>query len=123
METKKPLWTLTDHCCMTCGGRILKLDRVEDENGEQVSVFTGGGNPMYRCADCGRQRSDIRPGGGICWCAFKFRGQTDTGYRCVNIKQAVEQGLSNALRACGINPDTDRIEVGIVSERARPEKA
>ena len=37
-------WTLTDHLCRHCGGRIL-------QSASGVGP-TAGGNPLYRCADC-----------------------------------------------------------------------
>ena len=45
MSEPKQTWAIEDHLCRSCGGRIL---RCVKGNG-----MTPGGNPLYKCADCG----------------------------------------------------------------------
>lgn len=100
---------LEDHLCRGCGGRVLRqLDHGP----------TPGGNPVYRCADCGTSTSSMGPD-ALCWCGFNHRGQHITAYRCVPftaLKTDPERAakLLRAFRACGCEPG--RAEVGIMLE-------
>lgn len=77
--------------------------------------MTPGGNPVFRCADCGRSGADMGPE-ALCWCGFAHRGQNLTVYRCVPFSILQERPeLDAAFRACGCDPE--RGEVGIVLER------
>jgi len=67
-------WRLTDHLCKACGGRILQC--------ATNCGITGGGNPVFRCADCGASASGMGPD-VLCWCGFSHRGQHHmTAYLC-----------------------------------------
>lgn len=104
---KKPTYELTDHVCRGCGGRVLKC--------VSGGGPTGGGNPIYRCADCGKAAAAMGPD-AICWCGMQFRGQHATAYRCVAHAAAKDNPkLEAALRACGC--ESGRGEVGIALER------
>lgn len=101
-------WTLTDHLCRHCGGRIL-------QSASGVGP-TAGGNPLYRCADCGEGCVDIGPE-VVCWCGMKHRNQIEEpAYRCLPFSILTEKPwLREAFMACGCDPD--RGEVGIVMKR------
>lgn len=104
---KEQTWRLTDHVCMGCGGRVLKC-----ATGGGMSP---GGNPLWRCADCGKSGSDMSAA-CVCWCGFAHRGQHDTAYRCLAFREAEgKPALLEALAACGCQPG--RGEVGIVLEK------
>lgn len=102
---RRQTWALTDHLCMACGGRILQC---VTGNG-----ITGGGNPIWRCADCGKACADIGPQ-CLCWCGFSHRGQHHlTAYLCMPFSILEERPeLLNAFLACGCDPK--RGEVGII---------
>ena len=104
-------WVLEDHLCRICGGRILRCVRG---NG-----ITGGGNPIFRCADCGASGAAMGPQ-GLCWCGFSHRQQSANSYQCVPYsilrdRPTVSAALTNAFRACGCEPG--RGDVGIMLER------
>lgn len=105
-------WAIEDHLCKGCGGRIL---RCVAGNG-----VTGGGNPVYKCADCGNAQSAMGPD-ALCWCGFHHRmNHNATAYVCVPFsalkdRPAAAQALTNAFRSCGCDPG--RGEVGIMLER------
>lgn len=77
---------------------------------------TAGGNPLYRCADCGKgsasPSSDV-----VCWCGMRHRNQTEPpAYRCLPFSILSEKPwLRGAFLACGCDPDNG--EVGIVMIR------
>jgi len=98
-------WALEPHLCRACGGRILR--RVGGP-----SVMTPGGNPIFKCANCGTQKASMGPG-DLCWCGFAHRLNNTHPYRCLPfsvLNDAPE--LEHAFRACGCDPQ--RGEVGIV---------
>lgn len=105
-------WAIEDHLCKGCGGRIL---RCVKGNG-----ITGGGNPIFKCADCGTSTSAMGPE-ALCWCGFHHRlNHNATAYACVPFsilidKPGAAQKLTNAFRSCGCEPG--RGEVGIMLER------
>ena len=100
-------WTLEDHLCKGCGGRILRCVTGAGP--------TGGGNPIFRCADCGVSTSATGPR-ALCWCGFYHRSQTYTAYICVPFSALEDRpDLLDAFRACGCEPG--RGEVGIMLER------
>lgn len=104
-------WWLENHLCRNCGGRIL---RCVSGNG-----VTPGGNPVYKCADCGAEGAQMSPR-GLCWCGFEHKGQKMRPYLCVPFsiltsgKYTTEttKKLLSAFRACGCEPG--RTEVGIM---------
>ena len=107
METEAT-FTLEPHICMRCGGRILRFARPG---------MTPGGNPLFRCADCGAQKSGFGPN-VLCWCGYAHRGQHLHGYVCVPFSAVTEHPqLRAALLACGCDPDNKRSEIGIVRMR------
>lgn len=104
----KMTWAIEDHLCRHCGGRVL---RCVTGGGP-----TGGGNPIFRCADCGRGASSIGPD-VICWCGFAHRNNHDGAYQCLPFSAIKDRPeLANAFRACGCEPH-DRDGVGIVLSR------
>lgn len=100
-------WVLEDHLCKKCGGRIL---RCISGGGP-----TGGGNPIFKCADCGIEMSDMGPG-CLCWCGFSHRGQRELNpYLCQPFYILdTKPELKTAFLNCGCDPDKG--EVGILLE-------
>lgn len=107
-----PRFTLTDHICKKCSGRILQ----QTNHGP-----TGGGNPIFRCADCGISECNIAPS-EICWCSFMVSKTRDRNsqqaFMCMPIR-AIERNpnLEKCFRECGIDPDPKKEgdRVGIVT--------
>ncbi len=60
MSNNNEAWAIEDHICRKCGGRILR--RVTGGGA------TPGGNPVFRCASCGTQKSGMGPGVLCCCC-------------------------------------------------------
>lgn len=101
-------WALEDHLCKKCGGRILRC-----VSGGGV---TGGGNPIFRCADCDAGMSAMGPE-ALCWCGFTHRRQEENPYRCVPYSILKEYPkLIRAFRACGCDPERGG-DVGIMLTR------
>ncbi|MBK7491140.1 MAG: hypothetical protein IPI17_03335 [Nitrosomonas sp.] len=93
-------WSLTDHICSNCFGRILERQKGGkfakcSENTAQLELFSESADPgamakhripeivkVFRCADCGRRAvsNDHRD---ICCCGMKLKDGTDLGVRCV----------------------------------------
>lgn len=98
-------WAIEDHLCKDCGGRIL---RCVSGGGP-----TGGGNPIFKCADCGKSTSGMMPD-VLCWCGFHHRGNHHlSGYHCLPFSiLETRPELRNDFLACGCDPK--RGEVGIV---------
>ena len=65
-------WVIEDHICKNCGGRILRS--------VTGAGMTPGGNPLYRCADCGANGYALDE---ICWCGLHHRNQTMEPYQCL----------------------------------------
>lgn len=72
------LWTLTDHACSACFGRILRSAR---------------GPVVYRCANCGAQAAGVKglENPPICACEVKFgkKGTKSPGasrFRCERVE-------------------------------------
>lgn len=73
--SQKKTWYLEDHLCKACGGRILRS--------ATGGGITPGGNPVFKCADCGVATSAIGPE-VLCWCGFYHRNQhPERAYVCV----------------------------------------
>lgn len=90
-------WALDDHMCRDCQGRVLQS--------VAGAGMTGGGNPIYSCATCGRGGASMGP--TQCWCAHEWRTHPGGGhFVCVPL-HAVEQHpeLEAALRMNGIAID------------------
>lgn len=103
----KRTWAIGNHLCRDCGGRVL---RCVTGNG-----MTPGGNPVFKCADCGKATAATGPD-ALCWCGMKHRGQHMAAYVCQPFS-ILEQhpALLDAFLACGCDPK--RGEVGIMLER------
>lgn len=101
---KQPTWYLTDHLCKYCGGRVLQ--------GASSFGPTGGGNPVFRCADCGKGGAHSGPE-IICWCGLKHRLQQESAYMCLPFSITEKHpNLKIAFAHCGF--DTEEGEVGVV---------
>lgn len=99
-------WALADHLCRSCGGRIL----VSVKN----AGMTPGGNPIWKCADCGKAGADMSPE-GLCWCGLEMKGNRTTAYICLPFSILDERPwLKQGFAACGCDPE--RGEVGIMLE-------
>ena len=96
----KVKYTLEDHICRKCGGRVLK----------QVSGGgpTPGGNPIFKCADCGVTSSGL-DASVICWCGFTHRNNIDNPFMCLPFS---EPNVEDLFKSCGY--DLPKGEVGIV---------
>jgi len=104
---RRQAWVLEDHLCRACGGRILRC--------VSGGGMTGGGNPIYLCADCGASRAQMGPD-ELCWCGFSHRRQSIQAYKCVPYSILLERPeLLKAFRACGCDPERGG-EVGIMLE-------
>ncbi len=103
MSKKEIHWVLESHLCRACGGRVL---RAVANVGP-----TGGGNPLFRCADCGRGGAAMGAD-ALCWCGFHFKGSAETPYRCALKSEHPE--WESEFRASGTWDAHG--EVGMVSE-------
>jgi len=101
---KQRKWVLEDHLCRKCGGRIL---RCVEGNG-----MTPGGNPVYKCADCGAAKASMTPD-DLCWCGLIHKNQHYPAYMCLPFSKIKEfPKLEHQFFKCGCDPN--RGEVGIV---------
>lgn len=106
--SKVMLWALADHLCKGCGGRIL---RCVSGGGP-----TGGGNPIWKCADCGASVSGMGPE-VLCWCGYSHKHNHSTAYICQPFSVLeTKPKLLKAFQACGCDPKRGG-EVGIMLER------
>lgn len=77
--------------------------------------MTPGGNPVFKCADCGKANASMGPE-TLCWCGYSHRGQNATAYICQPFTVLKERPqMLEAFRSCGCEPG--RTEVGIMLER------
>jgi len=105
-KTNSFSWTLEDHLCRFCGGRILKK--------ASSSGMTPGGNPIFICADCERLTCGITCE-ELCWCGFKQKSQSLTPYLCLSFRVLKKiPKLLSAFRNCGYDPERGLSKVGIV---------
>lgn len=103
--SRERTWYLIDHLCRACGGRILQCATGQGP--------TGGGNPIYKCADCGVSTSARGPS-ALCWCGMQFRNNHLNPYVCLPFSILKEKPeLREAFLAFGCDPD--RGEVGILN--------
>lgn len=111
MAPVEKTWVLEPHLCSDCGSRILKC---VTGNG-----MTPGGNPVRRCADCGRTSADTGPH-GLCWCGVTHKSNNEKAYRCLSFSiLESEPWLEEAFRACGTDPKRGDIGVVLISDLAR----
>lgn len=105
----KQIWTIEDHICRFCnGGRILKC--------EDGTCISPGGNPLWRCADCGKSCYSLIPD-PICWCGFKFKNENHCAYICVPFSiLEYKPELEEKFYSCGCDPKGPS-EVGILLRR------
>lgn len=107
--SKEMTWALTDHLCKSCGGRVLRC--------VGGSGPTPGGNPLYKCADCGKSVAAMGSD-ALCWCGYSHKhNHNATAYVCkpFAILQDHPEFL-RAFQACGCDPKRGG-EVGIMLER------
>ncbi len=104
---KQPTYSLTDHACRICSGRILMQ--------ETLTGVTPGGNPVFRCADCGKESCGMTPE-GICWCGFTQRRQAQSGdWLCMRTDKAVDQPwVRDAFAHCGVDVNSD-VEIAVIN--------
>lgn len=102
-------WALTDHLCKGCGGRVL---RCVSGGGP-----TSGGNPIWKCADCGKAAAAMGPE-VLCWCGFTHKhNHNATAYVCQPFTVLeTKPELLSAFQACGCDPKRGG-EVGIMLQR------
>lgn len=106
MTKKVPQFQLTDHLCRFCGGRILE---------EMNHGPTGGGKPVWRCADCGARNSALTPA-ILCWCGAEWRNGDSMNMQCVAIADAHDDPLLvEALAQCGCGSAGYKYEVGVIN--------
>ena len=99
---------LIDHLCRNCGGRMLTMTSGGGP--------TGGGNPIFICADCEQGSAAMGPE-VQCWCGFHFKGQDHMQgqYQCVPFSILKEYPqLREAFMSCGTDPDSKRARIGVV---------
>lgn len=101
--SRRATFTIEDHLCRICNGRIL----CQAAGGRP----SGGGNPLYRCADCGASTCSTGPM-ALCWCGYTNKGQSGNPFRCKPFSG--NEHLRNAFFLCGHNPDGNA-EVGFVT--------
>lgn len=96
-------WIIVDHICRQCSGRILQ---------SVANVgSTGGGNPLFRCANCGASSASLGPE-SVCWCGMTHRGSSERPYLCAS--KAAHPEWQSEFEASGCWES--REEIGIVSE-------
>lgn len=79
--------------------------------------MTPGGNPVYKCADCGIFTSSLGPD-SLCWCGYSHKhNHSSTAYRCISYSiLGKHPKLLDAFKACGCDPKRGG-EVGIMLEK------
>lgn len=102
-------WEVVDHICRICSGRILKCATNQG--------MSPGGNPLWRCADCGHSTWGIGVD-CICWCGFTMRSQDHQVYMCLPLSLGHgDKDIARLFGECGFdvqNPSRRSGEVGVV---------
>jgi hypothetical protein len=62
------LWSIEDHVCRCCFGRVLMRETFDRKR-------------VYRCSNCGVEREGLQPS-AICACGIKLKTNVDAGVRC-----------------------------------------
>lgn len=77
----------------------------------------GGGNPIWKCADCGKSAAAMGPE-VLCWCGYSHKhNHNATAYVCQPFTVLeTKPELLAAFQACGCDPKRGG-EVGIMLER------
>ncbi len=98
-------WTIEDHLCRKCGGRILRC--------ATGTGMSSGRESMYRCADCSASVFGM-DSSKICWCGMQQKFHSFPAYQCLPYSMLIDSPelISNFL-ACGCDPSSGG-EVGIV---------
>jgi len=104
----KVTWTIEDHICSSCGGRIVRSAKGTGP--------TPGGNPVYKCSLCGKVTTEMG-GHSLCWCGYSQKSNNNSlPYKCVpySILEKYPDGLSY-FKFCGCDPRRGG-EVGVMLE-------
>ena len=109
MSENVQTWALIDHLCRSCGGRILRC--------VTGCGVTPSGNPLFKCADCGKTQSAMGPA-ALCWCGLTHKHNHNVSpYVCQPFSVLeTRPKLLKAFLACGCDPQRGG-EVGIMLER------
>jgi hypothetical protein len=110
MGKHQETWRPTDHACRECGGRVVQVTNAGP---------TGGGNPLWRCADCGIGSADTGPS-CLCFCGFRHKGQDVPVYMCVRVDRAkYDSAMKLALMRNGYDVEGPRrlkSEIAVIGE-------
>jgi hypothetical protein len=103
---KQLVYTMTDHACMKCGGRVLASNSS-----------TGiGGYVSYICSCCEASGSGMLP--PICYYHLKWRGGEVPLYRCVHRRELSESPwMKDACAHSGYDIESGQV-IGMVSIEA-----
>lgn len=82
-------WTITDHVCRCCFGRVLVRETFDRKR-------------VYRCSNCGLE-AEGRTEAAVCCCGMKLKTGVDAGIRCgVNHDRTPE--FPSEITACQVAP-------------------
>ena len=87
------LWSITQHACRVCLGRVLMRKTFE-------------GKKVYRCACCGIEREAASPA-SICACGIRMRqghGPMDLGVRCLPNPDRTPENMAEIVAASVESP-------------------
>lgn len=102
-------WVMVEHMCRSCGGRVL--------GSVAHAGMTPGGNPIARCADCGKSSTSMAGWQDICWCGheMKFNNHLQRNYMCLPFSILAEKPwLKQGFLSMGCDPDRGG-DVGIIT--------
>lgn len=106
-HVRETTYKLTDHMCRDCGGRILTQATPD--------TITGGGNPIWRCSNCGAKTASMNAY-PLCWCGAHWRGGESMNFSCIVIADAQDNpALREALAQCGCGGESYTHEIGIIN--------
>lgn len=106
---KRLSYSITDHACQKCGGRIL----VRAITGAGISGYSS-----YMCSCCELTESGLVDP-PFCYCNLKWRGSEVSYYRCVNIRKELSNApwLKDACAHSGYDVESGQA-IGLVSRAA-----
>ena len=81
------MWTLTEHVCRVCLGRVL--ERRDSERGK-----------VFRCADCGEEVEGRVE--NLCACGARLRTGRNAGLRCVSHPPTPDAPSEIVVRYVGV---------------------
>ena len=92
MKDKSKNWQLTDHICRECQGRILVAS----------GGATGGGGPLWMCADCERAGAAMSPD-HLCGCGMYFKNSEPGKWMCLRFPdfRSDQAWLVDVFAHCG----------------------